>query len=82
MPVDIYRIDVPVPAELRHHEGVVLPYAHLPVDQKERRFVVFDLAVVYDPSAGDPELLFDGAGLLYSQDSEDIMPLVKKKLGI
>ena len=26
--------------------------------------------------------IFDGAGLLYSQDSEDIMPQVKKKLGI
>ncbi|MBP5546183.1 MAG: OmpH family outer membrane protein [Bacteroidales bacterium] len=26
--------------------------------------------------------IFDGAALLYSQDSEDIMPLVKKKLGL
>lgn len=26
--------------------------------------------------------IFDGAGLLYSQDSDDIMPLVKKKLGL
>ena len=26
--------------------------------------------------------IFDGAGLLYSNDSEDIMPQVKKKLGI
>lgn len=26
--------------------------------------------------------IFDGAGLLYSQDSEDIMPAVKRKLGI
>ena len=26
--------------------------------------------------------IFDGAGLLYSNDSEDIMPAVKKKLGI
>ncbi len=26
--------------------------------------------------------IFDGAGLLYSQDSEDIMPQVKKKLGL
>ena len=26
--------------------------------------------------------IFDGATLLYSQDSEDIMPLVKKKLGL
>lgn len=26
--------------------------------------------------------IFDGAALLYSQDSEDIMPMVKKKLGL
>lgn len=26
--------------------------------------------------------IFDGAGLLYSQDSEDVMPQVKKKLGL
>lgn len=26
--------------------------------------------------------IFDGEGLLYSQDSDDIMPLVKKKLGL
>ena len=26
--------------------------------------------------------IFDGASLLYSQDSEDIMPQVKKKLGL
>ena len=31
---------------------------------------------------GNSTYIFDGAGLLYSQDSEDIMPLVKKKLGI
>ena len=31
---------------------------------------------------GNYTYIFDGAGLLYSQDSEDIMPLVKKKLGI
>ena len=31
---------------------------------------------------GNYTYIFDGAALLYSQDSEDIMPLVKKKLGI
>ena len=31
---------------------------------------------------GNYTYIFDGAGLLYSNDSEDIMPLVKKKLGI
>lgn len=31
---------------------------------------------------GGYSYVFDGATLLYSQDSEDIMPLVKKKLGI
>ena len=31
---------------------------------------------------GNYTYIFDGAGLLNSQDSEDIMPLVKKKLGI
>ena len=31
---------------------------------------------------GNYTYIFDGAGLLYLQDSEDIMPLVKKKLGI
>lgn len=31
---------------------------------------------------GNYTYIFDGAALLYSQDSEDIMPLVKKKLGV
>ncbi|MCR5444947.1 MAG: OmpH family outer membrane protein [Bacteroidales bacterium] len=31
---------------------------------------------------GNYTYIFDGAALLYSQDSEDVMPLVKKKLGI
>ena len=31
---------------------------------------------------GSYTYIFDGAGLLYSNDSEDIMPQVKKKLGI
>ena len=31
---------------------------------------------------GNYTYIFDGAGLLYSQDSEDIMPQVKKKLGL
>lgn len=31
---------------------------------------------------GNYTYIFDGAALLYSQDSEDIMPQVKKKLGI
>ena len=31
---------------------------------------------------GNYTYIFDGAALLYSQDSEDIMPLVKRKLGI
>ena len=31
---------------------------------------------------GNYTYIFDGAALLYSQDSEDVMPLLKKKLGI
>ena len=62
--VDVHRVDVPVFRQLRQQVGVVLPSAHLPVDEQQGGFVVAHFAVVDDTAAGQGHLLFGGAGAL------------------
>ena len=50
MTVYVDCIDMPVLAERWHDKGVIFPDAHLAVDHKKRRPVIFYLAVIDDVS--------------------------------